>query len=260
MSRKIRWRAALGLALLAVAAPTAAADSAAPAHVPVPAGQLQHTVTELSWPASTNTFQHNTLRDQRWMTATAGRELETDVKTGKVKWDCQFRLTVVRCWDAPLTRRDPRAGTTYIFPGDARLLESWDDVGGRIKVLIGDPRGYHQTGTTTLLGHQAVTLAQDAQRGPDGGIASDTVIADAGNFYPLFREDIDKDQPFNDRKGHTGLEQVDERTTTKVMEVISPAGVKLTIGAHPHAKVVNELKKARKTHKQAKGYGAAAAR
>jgi hypothetical protein len=200
-------------------------------------------VTELSWPVSKNTFQHDTLRHERWMTATAGREIETDVKTGKVKWDCQFRLTVVRCWDGPLTRRDPRAGTTYIFPGDARLLESWDDVGGRIKVLVGDPRGYHQTGTTTFLGHQAVTLVQDAQRGPDGGIASDTVIADAGNFYPLFREDVDKNQPYNDRKGHTGLEQVDEVTTTKVMEVISPAGVELTIGAHPHARVVDERKR-----------------
>jgi hypothetical protein len=104
-----------------------------------------------------------------------------------------------------------------------------------------------------------VTLAQPAQRSPDGGIASATVIADATSFYPLFREDIDKNQPFNDRKGHHGLEQVDEVTTTKVMEVISPAGVKLTIGAHPHAKVVNELKKARKKHVQAKGYGANAA-
>jgi len=256
MSRKIRWRAALSLAVLSAAVP-GAAQAAAITHVPVPAGQLQHTVTELSWPVSTNTpFHHNTLRDERWMTATAGREIETDVKTGKVKFDCQFRLTVVRCWDAPISGREPRAGTTYIFPGDARLLESWNDNGAAVKDLIGDPRGYTQTGTTTFLGHQAVILAQPAQRSPDGGIASATVIADATNFYPLFREDIDKDQPFNDRKGHAGKEQVDERTTTKVMEVISPAGVKLTIGAHPHAKVVNELKK----HKQTKGYGAAAAR
>jgi hypothetical protein len=259
MSRKIRWRAALSLAVLSAVAP-GAAQAAAIHHVPVPAGQLQHTVTELSWPVSNNTFQHNTLRDERWMTATAGREIQTDVKTGKVKFDCQFRLTVVRCWDAPISRREPRAGTTYVFRGDARLLESWDDVGAGVKDLIGNPRGYTQTGTTTFLGHQAVILAQPAQRSPDGGIASATVIADATNFYPLFREDIDKDQPFNDRKGHTGKEQVDERTTTKVMEVISPAGVRLTIGAHPHAKVVNELKKSRKTRIQTKGYGAAAAR
>jgi hypothetical protein len=42
MSRKIRWRAALGLALLSAAAP-GAAHAAAINHVPVPAGQLQHT-------------------------------------------------------------------------------------------------------------------------------------------------------------------------------------------------------------------------
>jgi hypothetical protein len=137
MSRKIRWRAALSVALLSAVAP-GAARAAAINHVPVPAGQLQHTVTELSWPLSTNTFQHNRLRDERWMTATAGREIETDVKTGTVKFDCQFRLTVVRCWDAPISRREPRAGTTYIFPGDARLLESWDDVGAGVKDLIGN--------------------------------------------------------------------------------------------------------------------------
>src|SRR6187399_1539520 len=53
MSRKIRWRAALSLAVLSAAVP-GAAHAAAITHVPVPAGQLQHTVTELSWPVSTN--------------------------------------------------------------------------------------------------------------------------------------------------------------------------------------------------------------
>jgi hypothetical protein len=109
MLLKTRWNAALGVALISALVP-GAAHAAGPAHVPVPGGQIQHTVTELSWPVSKNTFQHDTLRDERWMGATAGREIETDVKTGKVKWDCQFRLTVVRCWDAPITRREPRAG------------------------------------------------------------------------------------------------------------------------------------------------------
>jgi hypothetical protein len=240
MFRNPRTTAALGLALLSVAAP-AAAHAQAPAHVPVPAGQLQHTVTDLRFPAAKNTFHHDALRNERWIGASAGRELVTNVSTGKVREDCQYTLTEVRCWAAPLNAREPAAGTTHILPGSPVLLESWDDVGAGVKALVGQSRGYSMTGNTTFLGRPALTLDQVAQRGPDGGIASATVIAEADNYYPLFREDTDTDQPYHKVDGSKGgFENVDQVTTTQTMEVISPNGVKLTIDAHPHAKVVDD--------------------
>jgi len=240
MFRTPRTKAALGLALLSVVAP-AAAHAQAPAHVPVPAGQLQHTVTDLTFPADKNTFHHDALRNERWIGASAGRELVTNLSSGKVREDCQYTLTEARCWAAPLNSSEPAAGTTHVLPGNPILLESWDDVGAGVKALVGQSRGYTITGSTTFLGRPALTLTQVAQRGPDGGIASATVIADAGNYYPLFREDTDTDQSFHERDSSKGgVEDVDQVTTTKTMEVISPSGVKLTIAAHPKAKVVDD--------------------
>jgi hypothetical protein len=250
--------AALGAALVAAAAP-GAAHAGAPSHVPVPAGQLQHTVTVISFPAARNTHRHHGLRNERWITATAGREVVTDTITGKVTEDCQYRLTVSRCWSAPINRREPRAGTTYIYAGTPILLQSWDDVGQGVKALLGDPRGYHQTGTTTYLGRDAVTLAQDAQRGPDGGTESATVIADAANDYPLFRDDLDVDQPFTRPDGTKGTEQVEQVTETKVMEVPSPRGVRLSMNRHPRAKVV-DTRKLRAGKSRGYGIGAVARR
>src|SRR3954471_8224542 len=123
----MRTTAALGLALFAAAAP-AAAKAAAPDHTPVPAGQLQHTVTEISFPAAKNTFHHAGLRSEWWVTATAAREVVRNATTGNVGSDCQYTTTEVRCWDAPLSRRDPANGTIFIFPGQPRLLQSWADL------------------------------------------------------------------------------------------------------------------------------------
>jgi hypothetical protein len=152
-------------------------------------------VTDLTFPAAKNTFHHDALRNERWIGAGAGRELVTNVSTGKVREDCQYTLTEARCWAAPLNAKEPAAGTTYIMAGNPILLESWDDVGAGVKELVGQSRGYGITGNTTFLGRPALTLNQVAQRGPDGGIESATVIAEADNYYPLFREDTDTNQP-----------------------------------------------------------------
>jgi hypothetical protein len=212
----------------------------------VPAGQLQHTVTSITFPRAGNTFHHDDLRNERWITATAGRELVTDTTTGKVHEDCSYTVKVVRCWAAPLNRRQPGAGIIFIAPGNASVLQSWADVGAGVKSLIGDPRGYRITGQTTFLGRPAITLFQHAQRGPDGGIESASVIAEADNDYPLFRDDVDADQPFTSPSGHKGKERVEQVTRTRVMETISPAGVKLTIGRHPHAEVEDDRPGARR--------------
>jgi hypothetical protein len=242
----LRTTLALGLAALAVTTAPAAAQTGAPAHVPVPAGELQHTITTLTFPRSGNTFHHDNLRNERWITATAGRELVTDTTTGKVREDCSYTLRIARCWAAPINRTEPRAGTLHIIPGNAAVLQSWIDVGAGVKSLVGRRRGYRVTGQTTFLGQAAVTLAQDPQGSPDGGIARASIIAAADTFYPLFRDDVDTGQPFVSPSGRKGKERVEQVTTTRVMQTISPAGVKLTIGRHPHAKVEDDRPGARR--------------
>ncbi len=240
MSRHLRrTAAALGAALLAAAVP-AAARADAPSHVPVPAGQLQHTVTELSFPAAKNTQSFHALREERWMGAEAGRELTTDLTTGKVREDCQFTLTEDRCWAAPLNSIEPALGQIYVMPGTPLLLRSWADEGSGVKAML-DQGFYRVTGSTTFLGHAALTVADKGPSpAPDGGLATTSIIADAGTYYPLWREDRATDQPYTSEDGTKGKQQVDQVTETKVMEVISPAGVPLTIAAHPGAKVVVE--------------------
>jgi hypothetical protein len=240
-------RIALSLALAVLAVAPAGASAAARVHVPVPAGQLQHTVTTLTFPRSGNTFRHHNLRNERWITATAGRELVTDTTSGKVHEDCSYTVKVVRCWAAPLNHTEPRAGILFIQPGAAALLQSWIDIGAGVKESIGEPRGYRITGSTTFLGRPAITLAQDPEGSPDGGIARAAIIAEADNDYPLFRDDVDTDQPYTSPSGRKGKERVEQVTTTRLMEVISPAGVKLSIGRHPHAKVKDERPGARRS-------------
>jgi hypothetical protein len=247
MSRTIRTTAALGLALLTVAAP-AAAQSTPPAHVPVPAGQLQHTVTDTVSPATTNTFRLHSRQLERWMTADAGRELTTDLTTGKVIEDCQYTLTVNRCWvpSVDVLPGHPAVstpqGAIYVMPGNENVLVSWADAGADVKSLVGDPRGYSLTGTTTYLGHPALILNQATGKDADGGTSSATVFAEADNYYPLHIEDV-SDNPSTANNGPHGpkiIAHFDSITDTKTLETISPNGVQLTIDAHPGAKVIDE--------------------
>jgi hypothetical protein len=180
------------------------------------------------------------------MTATAGRVLTTDVQTGRVLSDCAYGLATARCYesidyDANGNNIAPK-GIVWIYPGDARLLESWVDDGNRIKDLIGDPRGYTQTGTTSFLGHPAVTLVQGTAKDADGGTGSETVIAEADNDYPLFREDVtDNPGTANNRPGGAPITvHNDEVTQTTTLETISPNGIQLTIGSYPGAAVKDE--------------------
>ncbi len=250
MSYLTRTATAIGVALLAAALPAAAGAAQAPfVHTPVPAGQLQHTVTDISFPKATNTqlphvadaagiFPGDTVRTETWMGATEGRSIRTDLMTGKIVSDCGFTTTVVRCFESGNVDKDghniaPR-GVVWIYPGTDTVLQSWTDFGNGIKSLIGDPRGYTQTGTTTYLGRPAIVLHQATAPEAGGvGTGSETVIAEADNGYPLYRDTV-SDNP------NVGLTQhFDQVTETRVLETVAP-GVKLTIGYYPGAEVRDE--------------------
>ncbi len=253
MSRTNRAKALAGLAMLAAILPPAAwAASGAIVHTPVPAGQIQHTVTETSFPKDKNsqlphkrladgTFPGDTLRTESWIGHSAGRTVTTDLMTHRIVSDCAYTLTVAHCFEAGYSSRTGANlapnGIVWIYPGDARLLQSWADAGAGIKDLLGVPKGYTQTGTTTYLGRPAVILEQGTAPAPGGvGTESATVIAQADNFYPLRSEDISHDSNVGK---HQHFDQV---TAAKVLQVIGPRGVKLTIGSYPKAQIRDERK------------------
>src|SRR4051812_46208576 len=235
--------AALGVALLvpsaALARPPRADD---PPANPVPAGQMQHTVIETTFPADKNTHPNDGFRDERWVGADAGRELVTNLKTGETRSDCQVTVTVSRCyWGQIAPGVGPKAGTIEIYDGGlGHLLRSWLDESSGVRSLL--QQGWlHITGNTTFLGRPALTIADNGPSpSPDGGTATTSLIVDADTYFTLWREDRNIDMPAVHPPDRTvRKEQVDQIAETKVMELVNPAGVKLTIGSYPGAKVTD---------------------
>jgi hypothetical protein len=260
MSPRSPIAAAFLVALLL--APAARADQVpqVPEHTPVPAGQLQHTIVDITFPPDKNSQKpqkhglafHN-LRNERWMTATAGRETVTDTTTGKLRTDCHYSIKDVRCWFSKEEGGNYRAGTIRIIRGKASLLRSWLDESWGVRSLL-DQGYYHVTGTTTFLGRPALTIADKGPApSPDGGTATTSLIVDADTYFTLWREDRNIDMPIRHSNGKLGKEQVAQDTETKVMEVISPKGVKLSLGSHPGAHVEDQRVKHKKP-KHKKGY------
>jgi hypothetical protein len=233
--------AALGAALLM----PAAARATIPPDTPVPAGQMQHTIVDTTFPPDKNSEKpsvhgiafHN-LRNERWMTATTGREIVTDTTTGDLRMDCQYGPVESRCWSAPINDDEPAAGILTIWSGD-NLVRSWIDESIGTRMLL-DQGFYHITGNTTYLGRPAVTIGDNGPSpAPDGGTGTASLIVDADTYFTLWREDHFFDQPKRN-------EQLDQLTETKVMEVVSPKGVDLTISSHPDATVHDERSRAAK--------------
>jgi hypothetical protein len=237
--------AALGVALLVPSAALSRAPRADdPPQNPVPAGQLQHTVVETTFPADKNTHAIHGFRDERWVGHDAGRELITDTTTGKVRSDCQVTVTVSRCYSGQIAPGvGPKAGDISIYEGGlGHMLTSWldDSVAWGVRSLL-QQGFYHVTGNTTFIGRPALALADNGPSpSPDGGTETTSLIVDAETYVTLWREDRNIDMPAVHPPDRTvRKEQVDQIAETKVMEVIDPAGVKLTIGSYPGAKVTD---------------------
>src|SRR4051794_28518208 len=157
--------AALGVALLVPsAAPARPPRADHPPANPVPAGQLEHTVIETTFPADKNTHRIHGFRSERWVGHDAGRELITDTTTGKVRSDCQVTVRASRCYSGQIAPGvGPKAGQIEIYEGGlGHLMSSWrdDSVADGTRDLV--KQGYlHITGNTTFLGRAALSLADN---------------------------------------------------------------------------------------------------
>jgi hypothetical protein len=234
--------AALGALMLAPAALARTPRADNPPPIPVPAGQMQHTVIETTFPADKNTHPLPGYRDERWVGADVGRELVTDTATGKVRSDCRVTLKVSRCFWAQENGVGPKAGTIVIYSGGLGLyLRSWLEESQGVRELL-QQGFYHVSGNTTFLGRPAISIADNGPSpSPDGGTATTSLIVDADTYFTLWREDRNIDMPVVHPPDRTvRKQQVDQIAETKVMELVNPAGVQLTIGTYPGAKVDDE--------------------
>jgi hypothetical protein len=237
--------AVLGALLLAPAAASGTAPRRAgnPPPIPVPAGQMQHTVIETTFPADKNTHPLHGFRDERWVGAGEGRELITDTTTGKVRSDCHVTVALSRCyWGQIAPGVGPKAGEIAIYEGGlGQYLRSWLEESQGVRSLI-QQGFYHVTGNTTFLGRPALTIADNGPSpSPDGGTATASLIVDADTYFTLWREDRNIDMPVRSRaNGPLSKQSVDQIAETKVMELVDPASVKLTIGTYPGAKVTDQ--------------------
>ncbi len=237
--------AVLSAILLAPAAASATSPKRAdnPPPIPVPAGQMQHTVIETTFPADKNTHPNHGFRDERWVGADAGRELVTDLTTGEIRSDCNVTVKVSRCyWGQIAPGVGPKAGEIVIYEGGlGAYLRSWLEESQGVRYLL-NQGFYHVAGNTTFLGRPAIALADNGPSpSPDGGTATTSLIVDADTYFTLWREDRNIDMPVVHPPDRTvRKQQVDQIAETKVMELVDPAGVKLTIGSYPGAKVTDE--------------------
>lgn len=247
MSHKLRPKAIVGLALLSAVAPAASAAAKPPLHTPVPAGELQHTVTEISYPAATNTVHHDTVRTQRWTTNRAGRALETNITTGLIHSDCQFALGVQsRCWTPTLPGKP---GVIHLDPGSPFLLTSWVDQGRAEKSELTQPgSGWHMTSTTTYLGRKALAFVQTKVPTSKGGTSAAYAIVDAQTYFPLRQEFVINGDPYTASNGKTGKYRLDEVIATKVMKLQPPNSAQLTMDPHPGATVIDDVKRLHRSH------------
>ncbi|HEY3830313.1 MAG TPA: hypothetical protein VGL57_14055 [Solirubrobacteraceae bacterium] len=167
------------LAAAALALPPAASASSIPSYplLPVPAGEVQHTVIETKFEGSlalpgTTPWERI---EERWASAKASRSVLTNAYNGALISECTGTPSSYTCFNA-----DEKDGT--FLHGSEGLNtaagKTWETEGARIKLEIAS--GWLRlTGSTTFLGRPAKRYAGT------GNHTQFTVIADAVTDYPL---------------------------------------------------------------------------
>lgn len=218
-------RLLLPLAALGALALTPAAQAAT---IPVPAGQVQHTVWDSNVSGTKATKDHPHRKHELWLGADRGRSVFTDADTGQVIDECVTDPGATRCWNTESKRID-------VYPPSLGVLGlSWAQEEANVKEAI--DRGFWAfSGDTTYMGKPAqlykATRASDAD---DNQV--DTLTAEPGTLFPLQYEGTDP-------QGAAVLHSIQSVT---LRETLAPSVVSFAMGSHPGAKVVDHRPHVRK--------------
>lgn len=209
------------LAALALPAAASAAQPSLPPPIPVPAGQVQHTVTDV-------TFQGNyTIPGvvpwhqvtEAWVSATKALAVTRNA-SGKLIAECATAGDRTSCWSSsddairtfPAGRPDPS-------------WASWQYQGALIQQQI-DMGWYRVVGDTTAVGRPAKIL-QDTHAGPRDADSTVSIVADAATLAPLSRTTT----------GSNGKQTFTQTETVTTFENVDPASARFSMSPHPGAKV-----------------------
>lgn len=215
-----------GLAAAAIGLPAEAATAATAFRVPVafrqqhpvPAGQVQHTVTETTVEVNGLLVRHE--RVEAWNAAAASRAVTTDVRGGALIEECTGQGVEFTCFS-------PRPNLIRQGSDDPLLNASWLDQAAWWRAAQGPPAG-RRTGTTTEVGRRAVVHRDDDARDLCFTPGRAITVSDVATGLTL-RHLVTTDVP-----GH-GTRRLLTQVTR--METLDAATVPLTMAPHPGARV-----------------------
>jgi hypothetical protein len=229
--------AALAAAALALPATAAASETRPWSLIPVPAGEVQHTVTETA-------FQSNVMApgvtpwdrvQEEWVSATAARSVDTSTQTGELLYEDVATPTGHTGYNA-------ETDTTFTAenPWVSCAGDSWQTEGSKIKSEIA--RGWlRAVGPTTYLGRPGEIYSGPAENG------SLRMVIDDATGYPL-------EQAVSFAYGSQTGTQVSKVTT---FEILSPAAAapELRPGPHPGAVASRNSRPRRKAKPSRRAHG-----
>jgi hypothetical protein len=214
--------AALALAVPATAGATSPREPLPP--MPVPAGEIQHTVRTVSW--ETDIGKPWAHRMETWLSADAARSVQRDPKTGELVSECAETAGEVRCYAA-----EKNEITVFPSPGgtEPRIVDSWAREGLAIQRQV--DMGWFVFGADTTFDGRPAKQLEDTPSAPSDTESRHYVTAEPETLFPLKRV-ITGTAKTNEGEQHfTQTDVVGRR------EVLETGDVSLAFGDHPGATV-----------------------
>lgn len=239
---------ALLLTSLALALPaTASADGGPkltlPDPIPVPAGQVQHTVTDATFTSNItipgkSPWHHVS---ESWAASDQSRTVVTDADSGALLSECTTHGKDYACYS-------PSRNTVTTGQGSGSDLgASWAYNGALIQAQI-DAGSLRVTGAATFLGRPVKTLQYTS--GNDG---ASSVLADAETGYPLQRitDLTDNGQHVRQVSAVTTFEVLDPATAAPSLVMSDHTGATVARASVKHKKVIKRKKATKRHNKKA---------
>ena len=214
--------AALALAVPATAGATERRDP--PPVLPVPAGEVQHTVRLVSW--ETDVGKPWSHRMESWLSAGAARTIQRDPNTGALVSECAETASEVRCYAA-----EKDEITIFPSPGSEapRIVDSWAREGLLIREQV--DMGWFVFGEDGVFDGRPVKQLEDTPAAPSDTDSRHYVTAEPETLYPLKRVIA------GTAKTNEGVQHFTQTDVVEKREVLSPGEVDLALGSHPGATV-----------------------
>ena len=213
--------------VLALALPAGTAAAAAPpkpiGDIPVPDGQVQHTVRTIAWESDRGRDWSS--RVETWATTSTARVIHRDGTTGKLVSDCVETAKRLACYQAPdHTILDMPPGR-----GDRLLIaDSWEREAALIRQQL--EMGWFAFGADTTFGGRPAKVLEDTPQAPSDTDSRHIVTAEPDTLFPLKRVIAGV------AKTDEGDQHFSQTEEVVLREVLRPSEVRIALGRYPGAR------------------------